>query len=217
MTPTPAGWGAMNQVLAYKHDIVGKSFTIGPAGSVCSAAATQTWTVGANTCSAPLLQTASGQSSTVSNTASGYTGSATFACTGTTWGSATAATCAPVPSGCPAVAAQPWAVGTATCSAALTATASGGSSTVSNTASGFTGSATFACTGTTWGAATSPSCTTAPVNPPCTSVTRSWTVSGNTCSGNVPANARRWIRHGDQHDCGRDGFGDLRLLGLDLR
>ncbi len=69
-------------------DFVRKSFALGNSGGTC-ASATQTWTVGANTCQGTIASTNSGQSMVVNSTASGSygNGSATYACSGTTWSS----------------------------------------------------------------------------------------------------------------------------------
>lgn len=185
---SPTRYGGLDP-LSFKHDIVGKSFTYGLAGPTCPAT-TLTWGTSPNVCSAAVLSVSGGASTTVNNTTSGYTGAATFACTGSTWGSATSASCTPLPTGSCSATSTSWTVSGVTCTGTLAAANNGVATPVTASGSGQTGSANFTCSNGSYGSAPdaspAPTCTAVTLLP-CNAGTVSWTANGNSCSGPIAA------------------------------
>jgi len=150
-------------------------------------AGTLQWAEGASACSAGAGGAADGASVTLTNELGANVGQASFSCSNGSWGAATNAVCRPPPSPCAAQTAG-WSVSGSSCSAALAATASGQSLTVTDAVAPSTGSATFACSNGSWSEPGAASCATAQPRG-CAAQAVSWSVSGNSCDGNLAGSA----------------------------
>ena len=145
------------------------------------------WSDGESLCSAPADGATHGASLTLTNTLGANVGQANFTCTNGNWGAATNATCRPPPGPCAAQTAS-WAVDGSRCSAALAATESGRSLTVTDATPPGTGAATFACSDGSWSEPGAATCATAQPRS-CAARTASWSVAGNGCEGNLASTA----------------------------
>jgi len=154
-----------------------------PPPAACAARA-MNWQVGADSCNATVAATPSGGTAVATDSAGPTLGSASFVCTDGQWSAPSNASCAvPPPAACAAQTLS-WNVGSAACSAAVPTTPSNTSATATDTTPPATGSASFACTNGTWGAARNASCTTPPLA--CPRQTLAWTVGGQGCAATVP-------------------------------
>ncbi len=156
-----------------------------PPPAACSAAVLG-WSVAGQACSAAVAGAEPGTTVLASDTEEPNLGSARYTCSNGSWGNPAEAVCAapPPPRPCPAAVLN-WAVAGAQCSANVAGATSGQSVAAADAEGPAVGSAVFACSNGSWGAATAASCA---VPPPadCGATLAAWTVQGHACSTALP-------------------------------
>jgi hypothetical protein len=118
------------------------------------------WTVNGNVCSATVAGTASGSGATAVDGTDPATGSASYTCSNGAWSGPANASCN-VPVDCPAQSLS-WSVGSNTCNAAVSSTASGAAASLSDGTLPTIGAARFSCSNGRWGTASDATCTQPP-------------------------------------------------------